>query len=688
TTNVIQIEFDGTTYTPDASGVITIDTPDGQLIAYTQTDVGNNVRAGDYQYTLQTNDLLGDASIEQFTYTINDGYYTSTGNLTVNIVDDAPVGSGSETTIQATETLQTYNLVIALDRSGSMGTEVGSTGQTRLEVAQDALAQLFESFDAAGNVNIQIVDFAGRANSSSWYADNITGAEDYLAGLVAAGGNGYSAAIDEVMDNYTPPPADTSLVYFISDGAPSDGFQDNVTLHADWETFLDANNIDISYGIGIGIGIGSANGSALNPIAYPNTDTDGNGLGDYVIQIVDADELAQTLLDTLDNGIVSGSISILDGTGSSGIFVGADGGHIESMVVDGNTYTYVAGVTESIVVTTVLGGTLEVDFVSGEYQYRVDPTAQVIGQQEIIQVTVTDNDGDTLTGTLTINLEYKPPIDANRDTVLTNIANGNDIVISEAALLQNDVMGDAGAIVSVGSENFGSVSATNPVVFVSSGSITDAANFQYTLDYDGATDTTSVDVETAIVGTSIVGGSADEILIGDSSDDTLTANDGMDALMGGQGSDNLDGGLGKDLLIGGVGNDTLTGGDDAFGGLFDTDVFAWELADKGAAGSPAVDVITDFDNSAINSNGDALDLRDLLVDESDALLTEFLFVEIQGGDTLVHISSDGGFTSGVYDSAFEDQTIQISGVDLVSSFGGDQNAIIQDLITRGKLITD
>ena len=123
------------------------------------------------------------------------------------------------------------------------------------------------------------------------------------------------------------------------------------------------------------------------------------------------------------------------------------------------------------------------------------------------------------------------------------------------------------------------------------------------------------------------------------------------------------------------------------GGLC-TDTFAWELADAGTAGSAATDVITDFDNADASNGGDVLDLRDLLVDETEDTLDEYLYFEESGGNTIVHISSTGGFTDGVYDASAEDQTIEITGVDLTNGFGGDQMAIIQDLMDRGKLMGD
>ncbi|HSC81122.1 MAG TPA: type I secretion C-terminal target domain-containing protein, partial [Chitinolyticbacter sp.] len=55
--------------------------------------------------------------------------------------------------------------------------------------------------------------------------------------------------------------------------------------------------------------------------------------------------------------------------------------------------------------------------------------------------------------------------------------------------------------------------------------------------------------------------------------------------------------------------------------------------------------------------------------------------------TLVHISHDGDFSGGYNNGAAEDQTIVLHGVDLGAT-GSNDAAVIQDLLTKGKLITD
>ncbi|HOX66632.1 MAG TPA: Ig-like domain-containing protein, partial [Burkholderiaceae bacterium] len=191
------------------------------------------------------------------------------------------------------------------------------------------------------------------------------------------------------------------------------------------------------------------------------------------------------------------------------------------------------------------------------------------------------------------------------------------------------------------------------------------------------------------------------VLDGGGGNDDLTGNAGRDRLIGGLGDDTLNGGGGADLIIGGQGDDQMTGG-------AGDDVFRWSLGDGGSVTTPAHDVIADFDNR--NHAGDVLDLRDLLVGESHAAngvalpasiglnnaitvtpnegnLANFLHFSVSGGDTVVEISSTGGFAGGTYNPAAVDQVITLSGMNLVGGFSNDHQ-VINDLLQRGKLVTD
>jgi large repetitive protein len=184
----------------------------------------------------------------------------------------------------------------------------------------------------------------------------------------------------------------------------------------------------------------------------------------------------------------------------------------------------------------------------------------------------------------------------------------------------------------------------------------------------------------------ITGGLGNDLLLGGLGNDTLDGGDGIDELRAGQGADVLSGGNGNDILVGGVGNDTLTGGAGA-------DVFRWEFADRGIAGTPTIDTVADFTTAA---GGDVLDLRDLLQGESaqpngSNNLLNYLHIEQSGGNTLIQVSANGGFSSG-FNAGATDQTIVLQGVDVRASLGLAGTAtdaqVIAALINQGKLITD
>ena len=130
--------------------------------------------------------------------------------------------------------------------------------------------------------------------------------------------------------------------------------------------------------------------------------------------------------------------------------------------------------------------------------------------------------------------------------------------------------------------------------------------------------------------------------------------------------------MGNDVLRGGAGTDTLDGG----GGV---DVLRWSLGEIGT------DTVSNFGNAV---GTDVLDLRDLLVGElhgnNDAgNLTNYLRFTTTAGTTTLSINADASGNGTV------EQTIVLQGTDL--TLGGTLTtdvAIIQDLLTKGKLITD
>ncbi|WP_394497178.1 Ig-like domain-containing protein [Shewanella sp. ENK2] len=462
------------------NGVITITTANGILTVY--TDDSNGFRTGDYQYELTTTNSTSESVLENYSYTIENGVgATSSANLEITIIDDAPVVEDITQNLQTNaETLST-NLTFILDVSGSMNNSAGN-GKTYLETAIESLTALINEVDASGNVNIQIVTYSGSATNSSWIIDDIDAAIAYLNSLQAGGGTNYEAALQNVISSGTIPDADNSFVYFISDGVPSSGNEVDATLQGQWQTYLDSN-----YDISFGIGIGNASLDAILPISYPEAD---DGSEEYAIIVNNADDLTNTILDFFDSNTVVGNLGIISNS-ASGVLVGADGGNVASVVIDGVTYTYDA-LNPTQVITTNLGATFNINFETGEYEYLLDASANVLNEQESIDVTIVDNDGDSASLVLQINLDYYASLDANVNNVITNQAQG-DLTISTEYLTHGDALPDNGSLSSVTSGSAGNTALANDIVTVTNAN--DGDSFEYTLSANGTTDTAEVTID-------------------------------------------------------------------------------------------------------------------------------------------------------------------------------------------------
>jgi VCBS repeat-containing protein len=371
---------------------------------------------GTFQYTAPAGldhsaaDLLHDA----FYYQAFDGRAASSWTrVEIAVNDTAPTSGDIEQTLNWADDTLTFNLVIVLDHSASMAFDADATrpgrpgfdpNTVRMDIAKSAITQLFEKYDDLGNVNIQIVDFTTYANKSQWFENDVQGAARHIDAIQASyphGGTQYSNALNTVMDGYNAPAADRTMAYFISDGDPNRGHGIDTALQTQWETFV-TDNIDISYGVGI---CGDCL-DALLPIAYPDT----GGSEDYAIVLPDATQLPDTLVATAGGGRVSGDLIVSSDNGTGGIVSGhgMDGVHIDNVTVDGPTggrYSYDPNHPEQTI-TTDQGGTLTLNFDTGEYTYWLTPDKN-LHENETFTITGIDADGDTTTLTLTITPQPK-----------------------------------------------------------------------------------------------------------------------------------------------------------------------------------------------------------------------------------------------------------------------------------------
>ncbi|MBV4484135.1 retention module-containing protein [Pseudomonas sp. SWRI153] len=406
---------------------------------------------GTYTYTLTSapktapsaNDGPNTLS-ESFTYKATDSLGNSTtSTLVVNIVDDVPKAVASDRSVTAVEI--DSNLLIVLDVSGSMADPSGVPGLSRLALAKQAISALLDKYDDLGDVKVQLVTFSSGATDRTAVWVDVATAKTILAGLTAGGGTNYDAAVAVMQTAFNTSGKLTgaqNVGYFFSDGKPNEG-DIGTADEAALKNFLDANSIK-NYAIGLGSGVSNAN---LDPLAYDGI----NHTNTNAVVVTDLNQLNSVLSGTVQGAPVTGSL-----LGEGGSF-GADGGFIKSIVVDGTTYTYdpkaLSGqgsltatgganhgtfntANNTVSIATNNSGTLVVNLDTGEYSYTSQKTTAVV-ITENIGFTVSDNDGDLASSTLTVKVIPNAPPVAMDDHVITNVLSGN-IVVPGELLLAND----------------------------------------------------------------------------------------------------------------------------------------------------------------------------------------------------------------------------------------------------------
>ncbi|WP_242487253.1 Ig-like domain-containing protein [Pseudomonas sp. TH15] len=407
---------------------------------------------GTYTYTLTSapkttpnaNDGANTLS-ESFTYKATDALGNSTtSTIVVNIVDDVPKAVASDRSVAAVEI--DSNILIVLDISGSMADASGVPGLSRLDLAKQAISALLDKYDDLGDVKVQLVTFSSSATDRTSVWVDVATAKALLAGLNAGGGTNYDAAVATMYNAFNTSGKLTgaqNVGYFFSDGKPTNGQDIGTSDEATLKAFLDANNIK-NYAIGLGSGVSNAN---LDPLAYDGiSHTNTNA-----VVVTDLNQLNSVLSGTVEGAPVTGSL-----LGEGGTF-GADGGFIKSIVVDGTTYTYdpkaLSGqgsltatggvnhgtfntVNNTLSIATNNSGTLVINLDTGDYTYTSQKTTAVV-ITENIGFTLSDNDGDLASSTLTVKVIPNAPPVAADDHVITNVLSSN-IVVPGELLLAND----------------------------------------------------------------------------------------------------------------------------------------------------------------------------------------------------------------------------------------------------------
>ena len=648
-----------------AGGTVTSDTIIlNNAKGFTQGTLQFNFVTGDYLYFPQGAVVAGEEININFQVIDSDGD-TAGGTTTIRVVDGKPVALNdfdtlTPSTLAATAKFFEGNVLNAVGTDGGgaqiTGFRTGSSGEDLLVDGADVSSIVFK-----GTTYNLTVASTGNANGGN-YTINAQGEFTWTSTTEAA--NVLTFHRDGYY-KYTPPAAQTGTLAQAALTTVNLTSAANVT--AGGLTLQGYTRTDNLNNAPTGTVTYSANGAVV----------DGAGGGDNAARLDNLENLAivfnrATYVHGVQNVTINLNAANSD-LGTNGGIVGT----VQYSVYDiaGNLLGQFATNSENPFLiqlglsnigrieiqpnsanATGAIGSVTVQSISFNRITDANANPAVTAPDEVIQYTITDKDTltapDSSTATLTLHVVTNEYVGtAAADTV--SGSGSNDLI---SGLAGNDSITGLGG---------------NDVIRAGAGNDT----------IDGGAD------DDQLFGgdgnDSVIGGTGKDYLFGEAGNDTLLGGDGNDTIYGGAGTDSIVGGLGDDLIFGGVGNDTVTGG-------AGSDTFKWELADRGAKGSPARDVITDFDAAPAGSGGDVLDLRDLLTGENHNVgvgnLEGYLHFEKVGADTVLHINNVGEFSTG-FNPAKDVQTITFTGVDLVTGFANDQ-AIIQDLLTKQKLITD
>jgi len=366
-------------------------------------------------------------------------------NLNIKVDDDTPEGGDVFNEAQE-DSAQNTNLMIILDLSGSMDDNPDGPGgfATRLDVAKDAIAKLIADYDDLGDVMVRIVTFSSDSNPNSVSAAWMTATDalNYINGLSDYAGSGntdYDAAIAAAQTAFASSgriPDGKNVAYFLSDGEPNEtngtGSVGIVgTEETNWQNFLKANDI-VCYALGMGSG---SDINYLKPIAY-NGVTEVNDDANLAIVVDDITDLPDVLSGTV-GGSTTGNLLTDSSFGADGagalkivsISHDADGNPGTPDVVYNTCSPGYDAATKILTVTTHLGGTLTVNFATGDYSYKAPSVTD--DSQEMFGFTIQDADGDPASAKLTIDVIAADDAPTAKD----NYAAGDEGTAGETANL-------------------------------------------------------------------------------------------------------------------------------------------------------------------------------------------------------------------------------------------------------------
>ncbi|MBV7550662.1 tandem-95 repeat protein, partial [Pseudomonas sp. PDM26] len=604
--------FTGTT----GNGVVDLSGWDVSKLSYTPAPYATGTNT--LTVTAVSTEGQGDSASNttQIPITINPSVYNS---LTATAGNDTVTGtSGNDIVVSDIGGLtvvpgQNYNIAFMVDSSGSMGDSSMAAAKKSLEAVFTSLIASATSKDAnPGTVKVFLVDFDTTVKQSISIdlssKDALANLKSVLDSIKSGGYTNYEDVFKTTANWFYSADAKSNpnainLTYFITDGEPT-AYTSSEQTNPVVVDFRSSSATDVTLDSLLKLGDYKP-GYAFNTV-----------IGGVSRTLVDA------------NGSVYKWSEDNKGNWSSskysGLTLHAQGdGTYELSANDGDGYVNSASASNAAAAFALLAA--------------ANSTVQAIGlnnevkESDLAPYNTTDgkplaniNPADLANAILGHSEATLP----GQDTV--NSGDGNDIIF-----------GDLVSFNSVTGEGYTSLQAfVGLQTGVETNQVTPSNVHQYITEHYSV-----FDVSGAQDGAdTLLGNAGNDIIFGQGGDDKLYGGAGNDILLGGTGNDLLDGGDGNDILLGGKGNDTLTGGS---GG----DTFVWKAGDTGN------DVIKDFKAS----EGDRIDLRDLLQGETGSTIDNFLKITTVDGVSSLQVSSAGQLNSGNAAAATPDVTIKLEG---------------------------
>lgn len=406
---------------------------------------------GAYNVTLtraidHPNTLLEDLTEFTVPVSVSDGTVTTTNATAIRIIieDDGPTAIGE--TGSSAQVQQDVNTLFILDFSdsiddGELDIMLGAVKNALTQLDSSALSALTIKFVIFSSLSLASPAFSSAADANA-YLDSLNPAEGGTRPDTIGFNTNYTSAIQSALANFAIIPGASNQVFFLSDGNPNQSVQfsppnppiiptvinslTSATATA-WNDFVDSNDVNVTV---IGVDKDPAGPLQIQRLR----DIDLNDAPDNMpIVVDDFDDLVATLLAVVVPVAVPGDLDANDA-------YGADGGRLLSIMVGTSTYTWdgassiaissggvIAG--SILTVTTPMGGTLQLNFANGQYNYQ-PPSPIMVTATEVFSYRIVDKDGDTASADLSITITaLAPPV------VLDLDGDGVEFVSSHAGVL-------------------------------------------------------------------------------------------------------------------------------------------------------------------------------------------------------------------------------------------------------------